>query len=356
MELQLWVSGPAHPAWRLRAYLSFMFRHHVLIILLPMIPIVMANDLTRRHAAEIRNMFGVVWADQAVLVGIAGVVFAVAPVMLRFVWHTQPLPAGPLRRRLEALCQRIGLAYRRILIWKSEGMVVNAAVMGLFRPVRYILLSDGLLEMMDDDHIEAVFGHEAGHIRRHHIFYYLMFAVLSMLIVGAITELALWSWPDLFARSSVAQDYFQVAAMALIVLVWVFGFGFISRRFEWQADVFGAFQVTPSAEGCRHPCLLHGTASLAGKDPKSRKTVLCASAAERFATALERIAALNGIPAEARSWRHSSIAHRVQRLRSYAVDPRKLQALQCSVVIIKAILWVGVVAGSAGGLWLYWPT
>ena len=78
----------------------------------------------------------------------------------------------------------MGLNYRRILIWESDGMVVNAAVMGLFRPVRYILLSDGLLEMMDDAKIEAVFGHEAGHVKCRHIEFYLLFAVLSMLIVG----------------------------------------------------------------------------------------------------------------------------------------------------------------------------
>src|SRR5690606_775026 len=97
--------------------------------------------------------------------------------------------AGELRERLEDLCRRIGLTYRRILIWESDGMVVNAAVMGLLRPVRYMLLSDGLLEMMDDRKIEAVFGHEAGHVKNRHIQYYLLVAVLSMLLVGGVAEL-----------------------------------------------------------------------------------------------------------------------------------------------------------------------
>jgi len=355
LELQLWASNPVHPIWRLPTYLSFMLRHHVLIIFIPMVPIVMANDFVHVRGAAIRRFVGVAWADQAVLVAVAGLVFLIAPVLLRFVWHTRPLPPGHLRNRLDGLCKRIGLAYRQILIWESDGMVVNAAVMGLFRPVRYILLSDGLLEMMDDDKIEAVFGHEAGHVKHRHIQFYLLFAILSMLIVGGATELAIWQWPGLLRGQSMAQDYLQVAAMAMIVFVWAFGFGYVSRRFEWQADLFGAKSVTPPAERCDHPCLYHQTAEFVSPDPVPVCEPICATGTAVFADALERIAFLNGIPAEAKSWRHSSIAHRVRMLRSYAQDPSKAARLQRTVLIIKIVLQVGVFIGLGMGLWLYWP-
>jgi len=355
MELQLWVAGPVHPVWGLRAYLSFMFRHHVLIILLPMVPIMMAHDFTLRHADRIRAFFGLAWADQLVLVVLAGIVFTFAPVMLRYVWHTRPLPAGPLRDRLDRLCRQIGLTYRQILIWQSDGMVVNAAVMGLWRPVRYILLSDGLLEMMEDRKIEAVFGHEAGHIKNRHIWFYLLFAVLSMLIVGGLAELAFRLRPDLFTAGSLVQDYMQVILMALVVALWVVGFGWISRRFEWQADLFGARSVTPPPELCDHLCLFHETASLLSPDPPPEGQPLCATAASLFADALERIAALNGIAVDARSWRHSSIAYRIERLRAYASDPRRAPALERSVWAIQVVLQVGVAVGLAIAVWLYWP-
>jgi len=357
LELRLWASVPARPVWGLRSYLSFMLRQHVLIIAVPMALIMVANDFVHVYAQQIRGVArGVLWADQAVLVAIAGLVFLAAPVMLRYIWHTRVLPAGELRDRLERLCARIGLRYRRILIWESDGMVTNAAVMGLFSPVRYILLSDGLLEMMDDEKIEAVFGHEAGHIKHRHIQFYLLFAVLSMLIVGGIMELVMWAmhcWPGVFSHVPDVQGYLQVAAMALIVVIWVLGFGAVSRRFEWQADLFGARSVTPPADACDQPCFVHGTAL--DPEPGRRIRPICSTAARRFAEALHRIAVLNGIPLEARSWRHSSIANRVQLLKQYGYDPAAVARLERSVLVIKVLLLVGLVVGLAIAVWLYWP-
>ncbi|HOB75007.1 MAG TPA: M48 family metallopeptidase [Phycisphaerae bacterium] len=352
------------PVWRLGSYLSFMFRQHVLIIAVPMVPIVIANDLVSYYSRSIRHWTKVAWGGEAVLVAVAGLVFLVAPLMLRHIWHTRVLPPGELRDRLERMCKRIGLTYRRILIWESDGMVVNAAVMGLFRPVRYILLSDGLLEMMDDRKIEAVFGHEAGHVKKRHIQYYLLFAILSMFIVGGLMELAMRAraqWPGYFPPLAQFEGYLQVAAMALVVLVWGMGFGAVSRRFEWQADLFGAQSVTPSESECNRPCVLHGTAT--PFDPSGEKgpgvppggVPVCATAATTFADALHRIADLNGIPIDARSWRHSSIANRKQLLHQYAADPQAAARLERSVLIIKAVLLAGTAIGLVVATWLYWP-
>ncbi len=357
LEMRLWASVPARPVWRLASYLGFMLRHHVLIIAVPMAFIVAANDFVNAYGRQIRMATGLAWADQVLLVVIAGLVFLVAPVMLRHIWHTRPLPPGDLRSRLEDLCARVGLTYRRILIWESDGMVVNAAVMGIIRPVRYILLSDGLLEMMDDRKIEAVFGHEAGHIKCRHIHFFLLFAVLSMLLVGGVIELVYRLWPEAFGTREAMQDYAQVGAMVLIVLVWIFGFGAISRRFEWQADLFGTRCVTTSAEECQLPCFHHGTAEVAGPDTEttSPQEAVCATAANIFAEGLHRIAVLNGIPPEARSWRHSSIANRIRRLKSYALNPLQSRRLEREVLAIKAILLVGTLVGLGIALWLYWP-
>jgi len=70
---------------------------------------------------------------------------------------------------------------------------------------------------------------------------------------------------------------------------------------------------------------------------------------------LERIAMLNGIPVEARSWRHSSIANRMRLLDKYARDPGATRRLELSVIAIKIFLIIGTIAGLTIGLWLYWP-
>jgi len=56
--------------------------------------------------------------------------------------------------------------------------------MGLFAPLRYVMLSDGLLESMEDEKIEAVFGHEVGHVKLRHMEFFLVFAIASMFAVG----------------------------------------------------------------------------------------------------------------------------------------------------------------------------
>src|SRR5690606_877598 len=119
LDLSVFHLTPPRPVWRLSQFLSFNLRQHVLIILLPMTPIVIANDFALAYSRQIRQWSVVAWADQAVLVVIAGAVFLFAPVMLRYVWHTRVLPPGELRARLEELCRRIGLRYRRILICES---------------------------------------------------------------------------------------------------------------------------------------------------------------------------------------------------------------------------------------------
>ncbi|MGQ9650095.1 MAG: M48 family metallopeptidase [Phycisphaerae bacterium] len=360
MELRLWASVPTRPPWGLRAFVRFMFRQNVLIIAVPMLPIMVANDFVQLYADRIRKAaFGIMWADQVVLVAIAGLVFLVAPVMLRYIWHTRVLPDGELRRRLEGLCRRVGLKYRHILIWESDGMVVNAAVMGLIKPVRYILLSDGLLEMMDDAKIEAVFGHEAGHVKCRHIEFYLLFAVLSMLIVGGVMELIALAgskWPTFFDQIADLEAYLPVLATVMILLIWLIGFGAVSRQFELQADLFGARNVTPSVEGCNLPCLVHRPAarSADSSNPKSAETI-CASAAELFADALYRIAALNGIPIDAKSWRHSSIANRMAQLRDYAVRPGAAAWLDKKVLLIKGSLLAGSAIGLVIALLIYSP-
>jgi STE24 endopeptidase len=323
-----------------------------------MIPIVIANDMVRYYGPQIRRLTGLAWGHEAVLVIIAGAIFLFAPVMMRYIWHTRVLPKNELRERLEGLCKRVGLTYRQILVWESDGMVVNAAVMGLLGPIRYILLSDGLLQMMEDKNIEAVFGHEAGHIKHRHIQFYLLFAILSMLIVGGVTELVIWAayhWSEYFPHISLVQDYLHVLAMVLIVLVWGLGFGSISRRFEWQSDVFGARSVTPPTDECDRPCVVHNTAIAAESTTHKGKTTLCATAAAIFADSLERIAILNGIPIEAKSWRHSSIGNRVQLLRKWAQNPELLARLERSITIIKAFLLIGTAIGLSIAVWLYWP-
>jgi STE24 endopeptidase len=332
-----------------RTYLDFHMRHQVLVVAVPMLLILFAANVTEGWREPLQRALGTFWAPELLLGTAAVIVFALAPLMLKHIWHTEPLAPGALRDRLESLCGRIGLRCRDILVWRSDGLLINAAVMGVIPRVRYVLLSDGLLQSMDDRQIDAVFGHEAGHVRHHHIQHFLVFAYLGWLFAVGVMELALrLGMPGV--REEPGWEV-QSIGIAVTLIVWGVGFGWLSRRFERQADAFGAKCVTPEPENCLLPCSVHlGTAP---PSPAQTSGRICATAAAVFAAALDRVAALNGIPHEERSWRHSSIGSRMRFLVRQAGDPNLALAFDRGVRRIKVGLLLASAVLSILGAWYY---
>jgi Zn-dependent protease with chaperone function len=342
LELYLFRGKPLRPVWPLLQYLLFNLRHQVLFILVPMLLILAAHDLVVRYQQAIERLTGLEYAPDLV-VGLAAIAVAViTPEILRHVWVTQRLPDGPLRDRLQWLARRLRLRCRDILVWRSGGMIVNAAVMGVVAPLRYVLITDGMLEQMEDTKIEAVFGHEAGHAKRHHILFFLMFAFISGCIVTVFTLRT-------FGLARTDQPLYQVLATllgALLVVKWGIGFGWISRRFERQADAFGVQTLALAGLPCSQPCELHTPSENPGRRPA--RHVLCSTAAQVFAEALHEVALLNGIRPEARSWRHSSISSRSRFLQELAHSPAQVRRFERGVLAVKLGIFL---AALLGGLW-----
>ncbi len=332
--------GIAAPPLKLRAFLDFNLRHHFLAVAVPMSLILFAANVLQAHDRKLYSWTGWVWTSDALLGIMALMVFMVSPILLRRIWRTAPLAPGPLRGHLEGLCRRIGLRVREILVWDSDGLLVNAAVMGVIPSFRYVLLSDGLLATMNVQQIEAVFGHEAGHVRRHHMQHFLVFAFVGWLLVAGLMEA--------LARKAVAGGAggltpFAIQGVGAIatVLFWLVGFGWLSRRFEREADLFGARCAASSGDDCSLPCGVHSVGAMAGNQ------ALCATGSAIFATALDRVAVLNGIPHDERSWRHSSIASRMRFLSTLAGDPTRVARFERLVRRAKSVLVTLAVIGSA---------
>lgn len=338
------VGAPAEfpvPSISLSSYLDLQVRHQLLTVAVPMSAILLAANLVRGYRMQLEALTGTLWATDVALAASALSVFLVAPSMLRRIWRTRPLEPGELRARLENLCRRIGLRCRDILVWSSDGMMVNAAVMGVVAPFRYVLLSDGLLRNMTFDQTEAVFGHEAGHVRHRHIPYFLAFALVGWLMVAGIMEILAIFFLDRSAAPWRALPLVEGAGILATVAVWALFFGRLSRRFERQADLFGATCATPPPAACHRPCSVH----LNDKTDGARDRV-CATGAEVFAKALERVALLNGIPRDEPSWRHSSIGERIGFLHRLAGDPGEAVRFQRSTRRLKLILLVSAGVGS----------
>jgi STE24 endopeptidase len=304
--------------------------------------ILLASNVSRGYERELRRWTGILWAPDLALGLVAGVVFLAAPMLLRHIWRTTPLPAGPLRSRLEALCRRIGLRCRDVLVWKSDGLMINAAVMGVLAPVRYVLLSDALLASMTTRQVEAVFGHEAGHVRHRHIQHFLVFAFVGWVAVAGLMELLARGSMENGGAWAISFVAIEGVGVVATIAFWTLGFGWVSRRFERQADLYGARCVTPDATKCDRPCGVH----LDEEQAAPTDGRICSTAASVFASALHRVAALNGIPTEERSWRHSSIASRIRFLTSLAGDPARARSFERSVERVKLALVTAAVIGA----------
>jgi STE24 endopeptidase len=111
---------------------------------------------------------------------LAAAVLAAMPWMLVRMWGAARLSDGPLRSQLEGAARRLRFRYSDILVWNTRGNVANAMVTGLFPVPRFVLLSDGLIQHLKPEEIEAVFGHEVGHIKHHHMGLYLGFLMVSL--------------------------------------------------------------------------------------------------------------------------------------------------------------------------------
>jgi STE24 endopeptidase len=337
-------AGPAsQPVWTVGQYLDFQVRYQMLTVLVPMSLFIVTSDLMRMYGRELIRRMGAVWVPEVILAVVAGTIFVLSPVMLRYLWRTEELKDSPLRSRLEETCRLMGLRYRRILVWKSHGAMVNAAVMGLLPQVRYILLSDGLLEHLSTDQVESVFGHEAGHVKERHITYYLLFAIGSMIGLSLAGD---WMEYGL----GVSPDTVEMVVLGMIGLTWFVIFGWISRRFERQADLHGVRCVSDLATNCTLPCWLH---NITPAEPKQER--LCTTAAGVFGSALEAVAALNGINKRARSWRHSSIASRQEFIHQAAYYPDALRRFERAIRWIKASLLAIALGLALVAGWFYWP-
>ena len=337
----------AGTTYRLRSYLDANLRHHVLVVAAPMTLILFGSNVIRANEDRIVDWIGSPWGADLALGCVAAIVFVISPAILRRVWHTEPLPPGPLRLELEALCGRIGLRCRDILVWRSDGMMMNAAVMGVVAPLRYVLLSDTLVSTMSPRQIEAVFGHEAGHVRHRHIEKFLIFAFVGWLAVAGTMEIVAWWATKSGGQADVSGSTVQTIGLGTTGVAWLLVFGWISRRFEWQADVFGAACAAPEADRCDQPCARHGVPG----PEKNGESRVCMTGATVFASALERVAVTNGIPRDEPSWRHSSIAHRVAHLMALAGDPAEAARFGRITRRISQAIWI---AGAVGVLICAW--
>ena len=163
------------------------------------------------------------------------------PVALRRVWRTSPLPAGPLRDRLVAVCRAQHTGVREILVWHTDGRVANAAVAGILRGLRYVFLTDGLLARLSPAEVEAVLRHELGHITGRHMLWRMLVLALPLVLWMAAQQACpgvLDAASMQLASAGIAEPLQFSLLVPLALAVYAIGVvGTYSRWLEHDADL-----------------------------------------------------------------------------------------------------------------------
>lgn len=246
------------------------------------------------------------------------------PLVLRL-WGCRPLPPGGRRALIEGFCRLHRLQVRDILLWPTLGAgVLTAGVMGLHRRWRYLLLTDGLLALLDDNELRGVLAHEMGHVRKFHLCFYMLFLLGYLVVTSPLMDLSVLfllasnlpldfvGLPD-SGQVTLVSLVSTVPLLLLLVLYFRYFFGFFIRNFERQADLYG---LTVMGE------------------PSS------------LVSALEKVAFHSGNIREVPSWHHFSIKERVDFLlaavRTPALVGRHQRKVRAGLVLyIIAIIFLG---------------
>lgn len=270
-------------------------RFHVRMLasgLVPTVVFALGAWVVGRNAAWRANV------EHVGLYGLGFVLLAVGsftlalPWLLRASWDTRPLEPSPLRSLLEDVARHARFRYRDFAFWRTGDLLANAAVVGLGPLDRVVLFSDVLIASLSPREIVAVLAHEIGHAKRHHV-----------LIFVAWTG-AVFLAGDLVGRE-IENQWVAGGVVLLLFAAWYKLFGWLSRRFELEADLF-ALRVT------RDPAAIVG--------------------------ALERVGGAHS--REVDSWRHFSTAKRIDFVERVAVDERVGERLERR---LRGLAWLGVV-------------
>lgn len=274
------------------------------------------------------------WLDHMPLLNLCvflGLMLLALPFFPRWIARmlgAQPLPDDALRARLEAGAEAIGLHVGHILVWPTQRRILNAMVVGVTRRSRTIILSDRIIADLPEEELMAVFFHEAGHAKLQHLTLYLvMFFTLVGLIHIAEEDLLL---------AGIGPGWILFLQLALF---WFVILGSISRRFEREADIYGA----------DHAAVLDEETAAAAPGmalPISRGAAL-------MMRALDRVRQSAG--AHVPSHRHGTLEDRISYIGAYATDPQVRTSFVRTRRTLRLGIAIALVVGIAG-IATKWPT
>jgi Zn-dependent protease with chaperone function len=305
--------------WRLGAYMTFNLRGNAMMLA----PVVLVSAA----------IFGLRWAwvdfDDAmnsfqflsllVQMGMMLLIVLFLPATIHFILPSTRLPDGPLRARLVNFARARKLGVREIYVWNTRSRhIATAFVIGLVGRLRYVFITDALMRELSDEEMEAVFAHELGHAHHNHLWWLLggLFTI-SIVMLGVSTLLG--QLPALLSESAKASDIMgspEIVIFALTLAYGYFMFGYVSRRFERQADFFAVAHTNP----------------------------------EVLANVFLKLGASSGHDLGKSGWRHFSLKQRIKEIALVATRPEMRRLFNRELAMAMALA-AFITLASAAALW-----
>lgn len=229
-ECALNPAAESHSRWR---FVVHQMRSFLLLPLVPIISVLVWGNLLESCFPGIAES---PWAAPLLAVPMI-VLLVLSPILFCLLWPTERLPRNELRRRLELLAARHQFALTDMFVWKTDHRMLNAAITGLVPRLRFVLLTDRLVDELDTDAVESIFLHEMAHAKQSHGLR------LAAVLCGSTLPICLYALAG--ATGAPALDYFALSAHSGLVLV--IGLLFTSwhaRLLELQADIWAAKRAT----------------------------------------------------------------------------------------------------------------
>lgn len=202
------------------------------------------------------------------------------PLLFRFLLPTSQQLRGRSATDVQTTAAQLGFDKGQVLELDTGMRTINAALVGVLRWPRYLILSDGILSYLDPQSLRGVVAHEVGHARGKHVLW----------IACWVGSLAL-----LFSHPAVGR-WLEGANTALLGLLGgaAFGLSFYAlralfHRFELEAD-----QMAAESLGGAGPCI----------------------------SALQRVQSIHGLATDRAGWFdfHPSFRRRILNLLAWEQD------------------------------------
>lgn len=233
-----------------------------------------------------------------------GLTFIFVPALMVICWRCRSLKRLDLKELLDNTCRSLHFRHAGFKIWSVMSDSFTAGIIGIVPAFRYILFTQPLLNQFKPEEINAILIHEIGHNRHRHLLLY-PFILFGMLVTGTFLLIGLEYFLTLTVGPMTSETSYFTLIMGIFILYALlmglyfrFVFGFFSRLFERQADLY-IFESTLS------PIFL--------------------------IDALDRLGIVTGNTHSHPSWHHFSLQERIDFLTQAMKDPALISFHHCRV-------------------------